>query len=60
MSIIDDPILKPVEVAIKLGVKPATVWRWCREGKISYIALSQRNFRIRQSALDDFMLKATR
>jgi excisionase family DNA binding protein len=60
MSFIDDPILKPAEVASQLGVKTATVWLWCREGKISFIALSRRNFRIRQSAVNEFLRSATR
>jgi len=53
-------LLKPAQVAEQLNVERATVWSWCRSDKLPYIKLSERNFRIRQSDLNAFLIAQTR
>lgn len=55
-----DRVLKPVEVAERLGVKVGTVWAWCRSRKLIHIRISQRAFRIKESQLEEFLKNATR
>ena len=42
------------EVAEYLGLVPATVYRWCREGRLPCLKLG-RNWRVRPEALEDFL-----
>ena len=42
------------EVAEYLGLVPATVYRWCREGRLPCLKLG-RNWRVRSEALEDFL-----
>jgi excisionase family DNA binding protein len=46
-------------VADYLEVRPTTVQRWCREGRLPCLKLG-KVWRIRRSALDDFLLRAER
>lgn len=55
-----DPLLKPFQVAEQLGVKTSTVWEWCRSGRLGFIVLSARNYRVRQSSVDDFLRSRSR
>jgi len=48
-------LLKPAQAAEQLGVKIATVWAWCRNGRLPHIRLNARNFRLRQSDIDAFL-----
>ena len=56
---ISNQLLKPADVAAQLGQKTPTIWNWCRSGKLPHIRLSARNFRIRQSDLDQFLAART-
>ena len=51
---------EPADVAAILGQHVQTIWAWCRSGKMPHIRLSARNFRIRQSDLDQFLADRTR
>ena len=49
--------LSPEEAAARLGIKPDTVRKWCREGKLPCVKLG-RLWRIRESdfsKLEGFM-----
>ncbi|TSA30393.1 MAG: DNA-binding protein [Verrucomicrobiaceae bacterium] len=48
-------LLKPAEVAEKIGTTRNTVWRYCRNRQLPHIRLNSRNFRIRQRDLDAFL-----
>lgn len=47
-------LLTAEEVATYLGVRPISVYRWCREGRLPCLKVGQR-WRIRRAALDDFL-----
>ncbi len=47
------------EVARRLGLVPATVWRWCREGRLPCMKIG-RSWRIRAEALEDFIRRSER
>ena|GEM_PF-2330695 len=49
------PLLTPEQTAELIGQKKATIWSWCRSGKLPHIRLSKRNYKIRQSDLEDFL-----
>ncbi|MGI9050347.1 MAG: helix-turn-helix domain-containing protein [Rubrobacteraceae bacterium] len=49
-----EELLGVEEVAEYLGLVPATVYRWCREGRLPCLKLG-RNWRVRPEALEDFL-----
>lgn len=53
-------LLRPAQVAEQLDQAKSTIWGWCRTGKLPHIRLSARNFRIRQSDLDQFLANRSR
>lgn len=55
-----DRLLTPARVAEICETKVATVWGWCRSGRLEHIRLSARAYRVKQSALYEFFMKATR
>ena len=58
-SALEDELLGVVEVAQALGVEPVTVYRWCREGRLSCLKPG-KSWRIRRSALEAFLRHAER
>lgn len=54
-----DELLGVVDVAAYLDVRPTTVYRWCREGRLPCLKLG-KSWRIRRSALDGFLAGAER
>lgn len=50
----DAELLGVEEVADYLGIKPVTVYRWCREGRLPCMKLGRR-WRIRRQALEEFL-----
>lgn len=52
-------LLDTEDVARYLGVGPVTVWRWCREGTLPCLKIG-RSWRIRRSALEDFLERSER
>ena len=50
----DAELLGVEEVADYLGIKPVTVYRWCREGRLPCMKLGRR-WRIRRQALEKFL-----
>lgn len=54
-----DELFGAEEVAAYLGVKPITVYRWCREGRLPCLKAG-RGWRIRRAALDDFLERGER
>ncbi len=48
-------LLRCPQVAQILDQKLSTIYAWCRSGKLPHIRLSRRNYRIRQSDLDQFL-----
>jgi excisionase family DNA binding protein len=49
-----DDLLDVEEVAEYLGVGQVTIYRWCREGRLSCLKLG-KSWRIRRDALDGFL-----
>lgn len=47
------------DVARYLGVRPTTVYRWCREGRLPCLKIG-KGWRIRRSALEDFLQRGER
>ena len=47
-------LLGAEEVAGYFGVKKATVYRWCKEGRIPCLKVGKR-WRVRREALEDFL-----
>ncbi len=54
-----DELLGVEEVALRLGVQPTTVHRWCREGQLSCLKPG-KSWRIRQSSLEAFLRQGER
>jgi excisionase family DNA binding protein len=52
-------LLDVEEVAGYLGLAPATVWRWCREGRLPCMKIGKR-WRVRREALEDFIRRSER
>ena len=50
-------LLTVEEVAAYLGVRPITVYRWCRQGRLPCLKLGVQ-WRIRHEALEDFLGRA--
>src|ERR671925_156273 len=46
-------------VAAYLGVRPTTVYEWCRQGRLPCMKLG-KVWRIRRAALEDFLERAER
>ena len=55
----DKDLIGVEEVARRLGLVPATVWRWCREGRLPCIKMG-KSWRIRPEALEDFIRRSER
>lgn len=53
----DKDLLEAEEVADYLSVNPVTVYRWCREGRLSCLKIG-RHWRIRRQALEDFLQRS--
>lgn len=53
-SVTNDALLDVEDVAEYLGVGQVTVYRWCREGRLSCMKVG-KSWRIRRNALDDFL-----
>ena len=52
-------LLGAEDVAGLMGVKEATVWRWCREGTLPCLKVG-KHWRVRREALEDFLRKGER
>jgi excisionase family DNA binding protein len=50
-------LLTPKQVAERLGVCRASVWRYIRKGKLKAIKYTARNFRITEKDLNQFLKK---
>jgi excisionase family DNA binding protein len=50
-------LLGAEEVARYLGVKPTTVYQWCREGRLPALKLG-KSWRIRRAALEAFLVQS--
>jgi excisionase family DNA binding protein len=46
-------------VALVMGVKETTVWRWCREGRLPCLKVG-KHWRIRREALENFLKRSER
>lgn len=55
----DQDLLGVEEVARRLGLKPSTVWRWCREGRLPCMKMG-KSWRIRPEALEEFIRRTER
>lgn len=53
----DDELLSAEEVARTLGVEPVTVYRWCRQGRLTCLKPG-KSWRIRRTALDAFLRRS--
>ena len=52
-----EPLLGAEEVAGHFGVKKATVYRWCKEGRIPCMKIG-KHWRVRREVLEGFPKKA--
>ncbi len=52
-------LLGAEDVAGMLGVKATTVYKWCKEGKLSCLKVG-KHWRVRREALEDFLRKGER
>jgi excisionase family DNA binding protein len=52
-------LLTADEVARELGLRPTTIYQWCREGRLPAIKLG-KEWRIRRAALDAFLAQSER
>ncbi|PIR02015.1 MAG: AlpA family transcriptional regulator [Candidatus Nealsonbacteria bacterium CG11_big_fil_rev_8_21_14_0_20_35_11] len=50
-------LLTPKQVANKLGVSEFTIWRYIKAKKLKAIKLTERNFRIEEKDLIQFLKK---
>ena len=48
-------LLKPREAAERCGVKPRTVVRWIREGRLQGVKMNGRNWRVDEQDLAEFI-----
>lgn len=55
----DKDLMGVEEVARRLGLVSATVWRWCREGKLPCMKMG-KSWRIRPEALEEFIRRSER
>jgi|SRR5215467_5054460 len=51
LSLADDPLLTPAEVAALFRVDPKTVWRWGKEGRLERTRTAGGHSRFRQSVV---------
>ncbi|MCA1731757.1 MAG: helix-turn-helix domain-containing protein [Actinobacteria bacterium] len=54
-----DPLLSTEEVAEYLGIGQATIYHWCREGRLPAVKIGRR-WRVRRTALEGFVRKNER
>lgn len=47
------------DVAVLIGVKETTVWRWCREGRLPCLKVG-KHWRVRRQALENFLEESER
>ena len=52
-------LLSAGDVAGLMGVKEATIWRWCREGHLPCLKAG-KHWRVRREALEDFLRQSER
>src|ERR687893_1683725 len=52
-------LLGAEEVAGLLGVKQTTVYKWCKEGKLTCLKVG-KHWRVRREALEDFLRRSER
>src|SRR5687768_7372283 len=52
-------LLSAEDVALLMGVKETTVWRWCRQELMPCLKVG-KHWRIRRGALDDFLKQRER
>src|SRR5215212_5360907 len=52
-------LLGATDVAGMIGVKETTVYKWCKEGKLSCLKVG-KHWRIRREALEDFLRESER
>ena len=55
----DTGLLAATDVASIIGVKETTVYRWCKEGKLSCLKIG-KHWRVRREALEDFLKESER
>ena len=55
----DGDLMGVEEMARRLGLAQATVWRWCREGRLPCMKIG-KSWRIRPEALEEFIRRSER
>jgi excisionase family DNA binding protein len=56
---LEKELLSAEDVAVLMGVKESTVWRWCREGNLPCLKIG-KHWRVRREALEDFLRHSER
>jgi excisionase family DNA binding protein len=56
---LENGLLGAEDVAVLMGVKETTVWRWCREGHLPCLKVG-KHWRVRRDALEDFLRRSER
>ena len=52
-------LLGAEDVAVLMGVKETTVWRWCREGCLPCLKVG-KHWRVRREAFEEFLKQQER
>ena len=52
-------LLSAEDVALLMGVKETTVWRWCREGRLPCLKVG-KHWRVRRETLENFLERSER
>jgi excisionase family DNA binding protein len=52
-------LLSAEDVALLMGIKESTVWRWCREGRLPCLKVG-KHWRLRRETLEDFLQRSER
>ena len=57
---LEKELLSAEDVAEMIGVKEATVWRWCREGTLPCLKVGGKHWRVRREELEAFLRRSER
>jgi excisionase family DNA binding protein len=56
---LEKELLSAEDVAVLMGVKETTVWRWCREERLPCLKVG-KHWRVRRETFEDFLERSER